>query len=489
LKDKKISEDSQSTLKDTYTILVVEKDPGLNRRIQKRLQQEAFLTEEALTGIDAIHKSEEFTKIIVLLDYTLPDVSCEEIIKALKKKRDGIPFVIMNDYGDERIAVKMMKLGARDYIIKNKELIEIISHVLQRVVKEVKREDELLEAERARHISENKYRNLVETTKDLIWQSDIEGRFTFLNKAWEETFGYSIDEMLGRNFTDFQDPEIPEKEKREISEQLRSVSVSGFETTHISKSGEKVQLILNTVPLSDEKGLIIGTQGTAFDITKLKERDREILNSREAFFNMLEDVNEAYKELEILFTSLVRTMISTLDAKSQWTKGHSERVAKFTVMIAENMGFDEDELKRLWLAGILHDIGKIGTYDTLLDKPVQLTEKEFKIVKKHPNQGAKILEGIKQLRDIVPFIRHHHERVDGKGYPDGLKGEEIPMQARIMHVADSYDAMISDRPYRPAPPRDYALSEFDRCKGTKFDPQVIEVFLDILNKDKEKTGN
>jgi putative nucleotidyltransferase with HDIG domain len=148
--------------------------------------------------------------------------------------------------------------------------------------------------------------------------------------------------------------------------------------------------------------------------------------------------------------------------------------------IAKKMGFDEEERKKLWLAGILHDIGKIGTYDQLLDKPGKLSKEEFEIVKKHPSQGAKILSEIKQLSDIIPFIRHHHERLDGRGYPGGLKGEEIPLYARILHVADSFDSMTSDRPYRPAPPLDYALSEFKKFAGVQFDPKVVEAFLPII---------
>lgn len=210
------------------------------------------------------------------------------------------------------------------------------------------------------------------------------------------------------------------------------------------------------------------------------EKDALFLKNREAFFNMLEDVSESYRELELLFTGLVKAMINTLDAKSPWTKGHSQRVAEYSKIIAKKMGFDEDELKDIWLAGILHDIGKIGTYDALLDKPGKLTEEEFEVIKRHPAQGAAIIEGIKQLRGIMPAIRHHHESFDGGGYPDGLKGNEIPLQARIIHVADSFDSMTSDRPYRIAPGKDYAISEFRKFSGIQFDPYAVEIFLDMI---------
>jgi putative nucleotidyltransferase with HDIG domain len=195
---------------------------------------------------------------------------------------------------------------------------------------------------------------------------------------------------------------------------------------------------------------------------------------------MLEDISESYKELEDLFLKLILVMVNALDAKSPWTKGHSERVSMYAEQIAKQMLIDEDEIKDIKLAGLLHDIGKIGTYDYLLDKPGRLTTEEFDIVKKHPDQGADILKEIKQLRNIIPYIKYHHEKLDGNGYPHKLKGHKSPLGAKILHVADSFDSMTSDRPYRPAPGIKYALSEMDKYKGTQFDPQVIEAFLEVL---------
>lgn len=220
-------------------------------------------------------------------------------------------------------------------------------------------------------------------------------------------------------------------------------------------------------------------------VTELKKKEQSFLRSRDAFLNMLEDVSASYKDLESLFLHLVSALVKTIDAKSSWTKGHSANVAEYAEQIAEGLGFSGDETKNLRLAGLLHDVGKIGTYDYVLDKPSKLTEEEYEVVKKHPALGVKILEGIKQLKDIIPFIRYHHERIDGKGYPDGLKGEEIPLGARILHVADSFDSMTSERPYRPPPGIEYAISEFKKYSGSQFDPHVVDAFLRILKKDRK----
>lgn len=144
------------------------------------------------------------------------------------------------------------------------------------------------------------------------------------------------------------------------------------------------------------------------------------------------------------------------------------------------MGLHGDEIETLWLGGLLHDIGKVGTSDTILDKSDKLTDDEFEIVKKHPVQGASILESIKQFKNITSIIKHHHERYDGKGYPDGLKGKETPLLARILCVADAYDAMTADRPYKKAMTKETAIEELKKCSGTQFDPQVVEVFLQVI---------
>jgi len=220
-------------------------------------------------------------------------------------------------------------------------------------------------------------------------------------------------------------------------------------------------------------------------VNQLKQKELRAEKGREAFFNMLEDLNESYIELEDLFIKIIRVMVNALDAKSSWTRGHSERVARYAEKIAVEMGMDEDETREIRLAGLLHDIGKIGTYDYLLEKPGPLTPEEYEMVKQHPQKGVDILKDIKQLSRILPFIKYHHERIDGKGYPSGIKDNEIPLGAKILHVADSFDSMTSDRPYRKAPGREYAISELKRFSGIQFDRDVVDAFLRVLQDSKK----
>ncbi len=186
------------------------------------------------------------------------------------------------------------------------------------------------------------------------------------------------------------------------------------------------------------------------------------------------------EDLDGLFLGTVKTLSAAIDAKSPWTKGHSERVTEYALSIGREMGLSETDLKHLRLSGLLHDIGKIGTYEALLDKPEKLTREEYDLVKVHPAKGAEILSPIKQLKEVIPGVRSHHERWDGAGYPDGLAGENIPLCGRILAVADTYDSINADRPYRQSPGHQWALEEIQRCSGSQFDPGVVEAFLRVI---------
>ncbi|MGD9579945.1 MAG: HD domain-containing phosphohydrolase [Vampirovibrionia bacterium] len=183
------------------------------------------------------------------------------------------------------------------------------------------------------------------------------------------------------------------------------------------------------------------------------------------------------KQLRELLYTTIQAISEALDEKDNYTHGHSKRVTLYSLILGRAMNLDTATLEKLQLAGLLHDIGKIGTPENILNKPGGLTHEEFDVIKKHPRKGKDILKNIKQLKEIAGWLRSHHEKFDGSGYPDALKGEEIPLPARILAVADTYDAMTSDRSYRKGLPHDVALEEIKRCAGTQFDPMVVDVFM------------
>jgi len=239
--------------------------------------------------------------------------------------------------------------------------------------------------------------------------------------------------------------------------------------------------MLSLTPIPDASGITKAFVLTVVDISELKDKHKKLAESKEAFFNMLKELDFSYRELRELHDGLIHSFVNAIDAKSPWTKGHSERVTGYALAIGAAMGFEGEEINILRNASLLHDIGKIGTYDIILDNPQKLSPEEHDLINMHPVKGEAILIPIKQLEAVLPIIRHHHEQIDGTGYPDGLKGEDIPLFARILCVADSFDSMTSDRPYRPARNKEYAISELKICSGTQFDPTVVKAFLEILD--------
>ena len=192
---------------------------------------------------------------------------------------------------------------------------------------------------------------------------------------------------------------------------------------------------------------------------------------------------ERERKIDRLSKQLVITLANAIDAKDKYTNGHSARVERYSMMIGKRMGYDEEMLGQLSYAAMLHDVGKIGIPDSIINKPTELTEEESEVIKTHPQIGSEILKQVTELPNIAFGARWHHERYDGKGYPDGLKGDEIPQIARVIGVADAYDAMASKRSYRDILPQAFIRGEIEKGLGTQFDPEVGRIMLDIIDED------
>ncbi len=202
----------------------------------------------------------------------------------------------------------------------------------------------------------------------------------------------------------------------------------------------------------------------------------------------IEYMNEALKaqkEIRALSVEVMEALAHTIDAKDEYTRGHSIRVAGYSKMIAEKMGMSEEECNNIYYMGLLHDIGKIGVPNEIINKPAKLTDEEYDVVKKHPATGSEILAEIKTRPELATGARWHHEKFDGSGYPDHKKAEDIPIEARIIAVADSYDAMTSNRSYRDYLPQDRVRSEIEKNIGTQFDEAPARCMLEIIDEDKD----
>ncbi|MGN1088789.1 MAG: HD domain-containing phosphohydrolase, partial [Huintestinicola sp.] len=228
----------------------------------------------------------------------------------------------------------------------------------------------------------------------------------------------------------------------------------------------------------------------AADILRRRVERTLELNMLQKKFRHEAEVNtklaaEKESQLERLSLQLVEALSGTVEAKDKYTNGHSSRVAKYAMEIVKRMGGDSQEQQHIYYIGLLHDVGKIGVPDEIINKPERLTEAEFEKMKEHAAIGSNILRHISEIPDISVGARWHHERFDGKGYPDGLKGKDIPYIARVIAVADAYDAMTSNRSYRSSLPQEYAKQEIIKGIGTQFDPDIARVMVQIIDEDVE----
>ena len=289
---------------------------------------------------------------------------------------------------------------------------------------------------------------------------------------------------------------------RERHPEIIRMMLTGFTEIKVAveaiNHGEIYRLI--TKPWNDDE--LRATIRQAFEQAGLKDEIKRLNRvTREQNFkfqdmnrNLEEKVRERTKqlahkhhELRTAYVQTVGALAEAVDAKDAYTRGHSERVGVYASKIAREMGFTKEFIERVYIAGLLHDVGKIGIRDALITKPGKLTKAEYEEIKQHPSIGAKILEPVDFLADIAPCVRHHHEWYDGSssGYPDRLRGDAIPLPSRIILVADTVEAMTSDRPYRKAMPIDCVVSELNKYSGSQFDPTCAEAFLRLLDREGE----
>jgi HD-GYP domain-containing protein (c-di-GMP phosphodiesterase class II) len=194
------------------------------------------------------------------------------------------------------------------------------------------------------------------------------------------------------------------------------------------------------------------------------------------------DNSRLYRELEEMFFQTADSLADAIEQRDPYTGGHTQRVTLYSQAIGKYLQLKPSERKWLKITSVLHDIGKIGIEDHILKKPERLSPQEFEMIKRHSEIGAKIVEHIRQLKEIIPGVKYHHEQVNGKGYPDGLMGKDIPVLAKIVAVADTYDAMTTDRPYRKAMEKEEAIEELKRCSGTQLDKEVVEAFVQAFQR-------
>ena len=276
---------------------------------------------------------------------------------------------------------------------------------------------------------------------------------------------------------------------------IKMPDLDGFETLKLLRLWEKensrkeIPVIFFTAD-DDCQSETIGLSMGAMDFIRkpfvaevLTLRVRHLLDLIRLQRDLHAEVEKKTREIEGLSIHIVQTLAEAIDAKDTYTKGHSSRVAEYSREIARRAGYTTEKQEEIYMMGLLHDVGKIGVPNAVINKPGRLTDEEYDIIKTHPGRGAKILQNIEEMPKLAIGARCHHERYDGRGYPDGISGEDIPEEARIIAVADAYDAMTSNRSYRGVLPQDVVRSEVEKGSGTQFDPKFAAIMLEIIKED------
>ena len=253
---------------------------------------------------------------------------------------------------------------------------------------------------------------------------------------------------------------------------VNDISLDGWTAPDGGKAGSMM-----CAPLKIKDKIIGAINIATEDHTEFSSSDLKLFTTLSHNVGIFVENVRLYKDLKEIFISTVYTLAETIEMRDNYTGNHTKRVMEYSYAIGEILGMDKNALEELRLSAILHDIGKIGVRDDVLLKPGKLTDEEFALMKKHPVFGEEILKKIKGMEHIIPGVKHHHERHDGRGYPDGLKGDEIELNAKIISVADTFDAMTSDRPYRKGMDPKIAIEELVRCSGTQFDGKIVDAFV------------
>lgn len=488
-------------------ILVVDDEPSVLAVCRGFLESRNYTVDTASNAELAMALFEPGRFNLVITDINMPSISGVELARWIKELEPEIPVIILTGYGSYDLMHKALRGGVSDFIEK-----PFLLETLQRSVeKALEHREYMAERERLRIM-----RRLITATERIAREVNEFSLLQYLSEcAATETGARIISVMLpdGESGSDRLRIAIIRGISGEIEEAARQTEAelaqSVFETRaalrvedicretglgagpryshYKTHSFMSIPLVIGSMPMG-VLNLTDKSDGKSFSRTD--EEVAVILANHAAIalerVRLYDRLQLKIEETESMFYGVVQAISNAIDAKSPWTKGHSERVTIYAGMIGSALGLSERDMDTLTLAALLHDVGKIGTYDTLLDKPARLTDNEYEMVKLHPVKGENILKPIVRLSHILPIIRHHHERFDGRGYPDGLSGQGVPFLARVLTVADTFDSMTSQRPYRDTPGRDKGISELHACAGTQFDPEIVDAFILALRA--QKTG-
>ncbi len=447
-------------------ILIVDDSPTIRFSLKRDLRQMGAIVTEASDGSEGLDivNSQDFDLIIT--DVEMPRMDGFTFCSKLKghPTKNSIPVVILSSKEKEEDIELGFKAGAASYITKSSARND-----LRVRVKEILDRHSLLRGRTVLVVDDSP------SIRNLIDKALTKAGF---NVICAENGREALD-LLGRSTPDMilSDLHMPELD-----------GLSLCRNVHANKDLCQVPFIIMSADGDRAKMRQSLQYGASAYLVKPFNIDQLVVTAErflsDHFSRILKERERLESERQFLIGSIT-SLVLALEARDQYTRGHSESVAAFLVDIAREMSLDDERIERIKIAGKLHDLGKIGIRDDILLKPAPLNKEEWEILKQHPVIGAEILAPIQSLADIMPALSSHHERIDGKGYPDGLKGSKIPLLARMVAVADTYDALTSDRPYRKGFSSEDALAIIEDVKGTQLCPDCVQSFLASMRRKRD----
>ena len=398
---------------------------------------------------------------LILSDYNMPRFSTPEALSILKESGIDVPFIIVSGATGEENAVQLMKEGAHDYVMKG--------HI-QRLVPVIERELQEAEGRKSRRKAEDLYRKsdfVVNASGDMMVLINRNYVYETVNKSFCKTFKKSSrKEVVGSLVSDVWGQEVFEQKIKNYLDRCLNGEEIATETWFDMPDEGKQCFEINYTPYHDSNGAITHAIMVAHNITNRKIAEREL--------------DKSYQKLKKALEETVHALSALVEMRDPYTAGHQKRVAMIARAIAQEIGLPEDCTQSIWVGSLIHDVGKIRVPSDILSKPGRITKAEFELIKEHPQTGYEVLSKIEFPWSVADIVLQHHERMNGSGYPQGLKGKGILLESRIVGVADVVESMTYHRPYREAPGLDAALDEIRKNKGILYDPEVVDACIRIF---------
>lgn len=458
-------------------VLVVDDEPDIRAILSDLLVHEGFRVVTARNGVEALRLLEGQRIELVISDMKMPEMGGLELLGHIRERFPHVVALMITGFSTVETAIESMKRGAFDYVMKPFNVDQLI-HAVHRA-----RAQQALQAE---NIELKAALSLYRLAARLGDEVEIEPTLAaIVETVREQVAADRVSLMLSSDIAHAAEGDSPALASRDLSPQgltvARAMVVNGgrvFEYLVESDRTETVESMLIT-PLThggERLGVLVAVREDGR--RGFSEGERKLLTIIADRAAVAVQNAALFNALERSFTATIEAFVTALEEKDRYTAGHSERVAEYSRLIARQMGMTPEQVQLVYQGARLHDIGKIIIRNEELNKPGPLTDEEYERFKQHPAYGEKLMAPIPTFKPILPAIGGHHEKFDGTGYPNGVAGFDIPLMARIVAVADTYDAMTSDRAYRAALPHAFAVKELRDHAGTQFDPRCVHAFLE-----------